>query len=183
MHAQRRPTIRRVRDWAPSSAGPEISLSIASALRSPAVPRDLLTPKAMPIARPYYAEDDEEEEQATLARFVPINSEVRALLDDPEQTLAYMRKVQASMPDSDAALDSLVAVYEERVERLNAERAKAAEIIAPPPPPPPARKPKIAASLPAKPADRAMTMLRPHLWKIVYSTICVWGLLQLALTR
>lgn len=142
----------------------------------------------MPIARPYYEEDyaDDEEEKATLARFVPINSEIRAILDDPEETLAYIRKVQASVPDPDSALDSLVAVYEDRVERLANERAHALELAAQ------ANavaeraretvRPKHAPK-PAKPVELAITTLRPHLWKIVYSAICVWGLLQLALTR
>lgn len=142
----------------------------------------------MPIARPYYEEDyaDDEEEKATLARFVPLDSEIRSLLDDPEETLAYIRRVQASVPDPDSALDSLVAVYEDRVERLARERVRAQEIAA---------QEKIVAeraletararraqSAPT-PASLAMAKLQPHFWKIVYSAICVWGLLQLAFTR
>ena len=192
----RKPTIRRVRDWEPPvspSAAPVISAAISSSLsssplRAPRVPLDLVrpTPQAMPIARIYVEEnDDEEDEMKTLARFVPINSEIRALLDgdDLEETLAYMRKVQASIPDEDAALDSLVAVYEERVARLQKEREHAAAIIA---------QAKVVAEEPRrpvkpkttpKPLDRALVKLQPHFWKIIYSTICVWGLLQLALTR
>ena len=182
MHApRRRPTIRRVRDWGPA---PMLSPS----LRAPRVPLDLVppssgsldTPRTLPIARPYYEEDDEEEEKATLARFIPLNSEVRAILEDPEQTLAYMRTVQASMPDPDSALDSLVAVYEERVARLEKERAEAAAFVAPmkaPEPRPLAKKREL------RPVDRALVKLQPHLWKIVFSTISLWGLVQLMLTR
>jgi hypothetical protein len=171
-----RPTIRRVRDWDASSS-----------LRAPRVPLDLVsireTPPTMPIARPYYEEDEDDDEKATLARFIPIRSEVRALLDDPEETLAYMRKVQASIPDPDSALDSLVAVYEERVAWLERERAQAAELVT---------QMNIAAERvretarpkrEVKPLDRVIVKLQPHVWKIVFSMISVWGLLQLALTR
>ena len=138
----------------------------------------------MTIARPYYEEDDEEE-KATLARFIPINSEIRSILDDPEETLAYIRKVQASVPDPDSALDSLVAVYEDRVERLAQERARAAEQAA---------EEQAAAARArdtvrptktstSKPVTEVVTKLQPHFWKIVYSAICVWGLLQLAFSR
>jgi hypothetical protein len=195
---RRKPTIRRVRDWEPgSSTAPlisaAISASLSSSLRAPRVPLDLLPPPSsssretaptMPIARPYYEGDEDEEEKATLARFVPINSEVRALFEDPEETLAYIRKAQASLPDTDAALDSLVAVYEDRVARLAKQREHAAEVLV---------QKKIVVEEKAretarpkknvKPLDRAVVKLQPHLWKIVYSTICVWGLLQLALTR
>jgi hypothetical protein len=142
------------------------------------------------IARPFVLHDDDDEaEKSTLARFVPINSEIRGLLDDPEETLAYIRTVQASMPDSDSALDSLVAVYEDRVERIKKERARRVNDVAPPPVA--ASKSRDAAKAttfrkprqPTKPLDRALLKVQPHLWKIVYSTICVWGLLQLVLTR
>jgi hypothetical protein len=134
----------------------------------------------MLIARPYLEEDDEDE-MKTLARFIPINSEVRALLDgdDLQKTLAYIRKVQASIPDEDAALDSLVAIYEERVARLQKERVHAAAIIS--------QTKVVAVQAPKRPKPtpkpRTMEKLQPHVWKIVYSGICVWGLLQLALTR
>src|SRR5688500_6928138 len=156
----RRPTIRRVREWSPSHE---------------TLPR-------FPLPTLIATEDEDEDDEATLARFIPIDSEVRALLDDPEQTLAYIRKVQASIPDPDSALDSLVSVYEERVARLEKERAHAAAIVA---------QTAVAANdvrkpvkkKPAKSDHRTLVKLEPHLWKIVYSTICLWGLLQLALTR
>jgi hypothetical protein len=163
---RRRPTIRRVRDWDPPTS-----------LRAPRVPLDLA-----PIARPFYEEDEDEEEKATLARFVPINSEIRAILEDPEQTLAYIRKVQASVPDPDSALDSLVAVYEDRVARLERERVQAVAIVAQ------ANEHHARARETVRPKREtksvgAIAKLQPHLWKMVYGTICVWGLLQLMLTR
>jgi hypothetical protein len=176
-----------------------ISEAISMSLRAPRVPLDLIPPPSsssretsptVPIAKPYYAEDDEEEEKATLARFIPLHSEMRALLEDPEETLAYIRKVQASIPDNDAALDSLVAVYEERVARLarlEKERARAAETNVAATPKTVDEKARStvrpAKRTTVKPLDRALVKVQPHLWKIVYSTICVWGLLQLALTR
>lgn len=139
----------------------------------------------MPIARPYYLEDEEEEEEekATLARFIPLNSEMRQLWGDPEETLAYIRKVQASIPDGDAALDSLVAVYEDRVARIEKERARAAEMIAQANAAGERESETARPKRQLTPLDRAVVKLQPHLWKIVFSTISVWGLLQLALTR
>lgn len=122
---------------------------------------------------------DDEEETVTLARFVPVDSEVRALLDDPETTLAYIREVRASIPDPDSALDSLVAVYEERVARLEKDRAHAAAIVAQAN----VRRAAAAQPAPARSSEGPLARMQPHFWKIVYSTICVWGLLQLALTR
>lgn len=137
----------------------------------------------MQVARPYYEEDEDEEEKATLARFIPLNSEVRALRGDPEETLAYIRKMQASIPDSDAALDSLIAVYEDRVARIEKERARADEMIAATNAVAERARESRRPKQPLTPLDRAFVTLQPHLWKIVYSTICLWGLLQLALTR
>jgi hypothetical protein len=155
-------------------------------MRAPRVPLDLVpmreTPQTIAIARPYYEEDDEDE-QATLARFIPINSEIRALLDDPEGTLAYMRKVQASIPDPDSALDSLVAVYEDRVARLERDRAQAAELVTQMNLAADRARATVRPKQEVKPIDRLIVKLQPHVWKIVFSTICVWGLLQLTLTR
>lgn len=128
-------------------------------------------------------EEDDEADKATLARILPSNSEVRALLDDPEKTLAYIRKVQATISDHDSALDSLVAVYEDRVQRLAKERAHAEAIAAQAQVA--ADKARRAVETYRRPrAEKTMfAKLQPHVWKIVYSTICVWGLVQLALTR
>src|SRR5262245_17136456 len=133
----RRPTIRRVKDWEPSVVS----------LRPPRVPLDLV-PRAKPVERetvkqfpaapmtdvtveaPHRIDDpDPQGEAATLARFVPLDSEIRAILDDPEDTLAYMRKVQETLADPDSALDSLVAVYEERVAKIAREREEALAIV------------------------------------------------------
>ena len=141
----------------------------------------------MPVARPYAEEDSDDDEMATLARFVPIDSEIRELLDDPEETLAYMRKVQASIPDPDSALDSLVAVYEERVARLEKARAHTAAIVAQANAASDsterARETARRKRVVVTPTDRLLLQLQPHLWKMVYGAICVWGLVQLALTR
>lgn len=159
----RRPAIRRVRDWDSS--------------------RETL-PRIAPLPAPFAMDDDDDEEdKATLARFIPIDSEVRALLDDPEQTLAYIRKVRASIPDADTALDSLVSVHEDRVARLAKERAQAAAIVAYAPPVAANDVRKPTKKTPTKSVDQTLLRLQPHVWKIVYSTICVWGLIQLALTR
>lgn len=188
---RRRPTIRRVRDWEPNTA-PD--------LRPARVPLDLLPPSSssrdtlqtVPLALPILHDDDDDEmEKATLARYIPLKSDVHEILD-PEQTLARIREVQASIADPDAALDSLVAVYEERVERLAKQRAHAAAIVAQAcsapesratHPRPGAKGNRGKTKRTKKPLDRALVKLQPHLWKIVYSTICLWGLLQLALTR
>ena len=155
------------------------------------MPLDLLPPRSSACSRDtlehihvLHEDDyDDEAEKETLARYVPRISELRALLEEPEETLAYMRKVQASIPDPDSALDSLVKVYEDRVERRAKERELADEL---------AYAAAIAeqrareTARPKKPVsavDRTMLTLQPHFWKVVYGVICCWGLVQLALTR
>lgn len=132
----RRPAIRRVRDWEPSTL-PRLPLVV-----------------------------EEDDDEPTLARFVPI-------------------------PDGDGALDSLVAVYGARVERLKKERAHPAATVAPAnaiasavvTAAPTRSRGEKRTTKQATPLDRTFLKLEPHLWKIVYSAICLWGLAQLALIR
>jgi hypothetical protein len=202
MHARhRRPTIRRVRDcdWQQgqvvSLRPPRLPLDLVALnaeedrVTAPGVPGVFNPPEAP--SNDLYREEVplyEEEERTTLARLIPLKSDVHAILDDPEKTLAYIRKMQASLPDPDSALDSLVAVYEDRVAKLAKERAHAAAIVAQAhiaadeterPKPKPRRK----QTTTVKRNAGAMAKLQPHIWKIVFSTICVWGLVQLALMR
>lgn len=144
---------------------------------------DILPEVAFDVTRDFDPLDDDD--AATLARLVPTDSEVREILDDPERTLAYMRKVQASIPDGDTALDSLIQVYEKRVERLEKERAQAIAIVAQAHVDAEEARERDRAKKkkPLPLVDRTLVKMQPHLWKIVYSMICLWGLAQLALMR
>jgi hypothetical protein len=155
-----------------------------TALKPARIPRELVavshdrTTRAVPIEELMRLAADES------PRPPPVKSDIHEIVRAPQEKAV----------DPDSALGDLVSAYEDRVERLEKERARLEAIIAKaninpdapqPKPIPRSQVPteKTKKKSAATPVNRAMAKLQPHLWTIIFSTICVWGLLQLVFTR
>jgi len=168
---RRRPTIRRVRD-----------LELVGNLRLAPPPRDLRETLA---AEADFAPKVTEDEALTLC---PKISEVRGIsvprITDEADDEEHETLVWAPEESDDIKLDHLVGVFSKRAEALEEERKMAVEA---------AERAALRRAQDrerrqwrtarGKRRHRLLQLASEHRYKIIYSLICVWGLIQLFFVR
>jgi hypothetical protein len=188
LSARRRPTIRRVREWSARGTLPPPPRLVRDEARDEA--------RTLPAIDAWSALDEED-----IATLVPTNSEVRALFDDfeegldeQEETLLYARRAANDhvLPSDDdgndepsevIALGDLLSLYERRTEELAEQRAHARAIAMQAETAPPAERERTRRRGQRRPSRREhfADFLGRHFYTIVFSLICVGGMLQLLL--